>query len=189
MSLYVLTVCVRDCMTRSVWTATVGQAIHNEQRDRDNLQHRLFDAAGCDLGSDTKGKAQMEQPFTTSRNVSASTTGRISCARWRHVRRSKACRVLYWHGVIFNQLGHRGSRCGNRGRIVGPFCSWQLIHYFFFHTTTAASAFTEELSWKKSSCHRKLQWLLTPCFLQYWEWSLNETVNLTVLTCRNKILM
>ena len=104
----------------------------------------------------------------------------------RHVRRSKACRVLYWHAVIFNQLGHRGSRCGKKGWIVGLFCSWKLIHYFFFHTT---SAFIEELSWKKSSCHRKLQWLLTPCFLQYWGWSLNETLNFTLLICRNNILM
>ena len=88
--------------------------------------------AGCDLGSDTKGKAQMEQPFTTSRNVSAWTTGRISCARWRHVRRSKACRVLYWHGVIFNQLGHRGHGVESDGEFWVLFAvnSWFTISFF-----------------------------------------------------------
>ena len=81
MSLHALTVCVHDWpdlfeLQRSVKLYTMSNVTET------NRQHPLFDAAGWDLetvtGSDIpRGKLKKEQPFTTSRNVSAWTTGRF----------------------------------------------------------------------------------------------------------------
>ena len=93
------------------------------------------------------GKLKKEKPFITSRNVSAWTTGLFLISQGTACQEMESLSGFVLTRGHFNQLGHRGSRCGKRGRIVGPFLQLTVDSLFlFFHTTTSASAFTEELS-------------------------------------------